>query len=297
MVSANADVAANTAKVGITTAQSDAITANTAKTGITTQQASDITANNAKVGYTDALVSANADVAANTAKVGITAAQETKLAGIADGAEVNVNADWNATSGDAQILNKPTIPAAADGSETKVTAGTNVTVTGSGTTASPYVVNASSGGGSHYLGEEYDGGIIFYIYKGSDGLEHGLVVSKTESTGTWSGSTLVGADRTEDGAYNTNLMPAGSTAKTWITSLGAGWYLPSVDELSLLWHNRYHVNKTARAISSTLLSTIAAYWSSTEYNATFAFCFFFSYGYTSYNNKSGTYSVRAVWAF
>ncbi|CAB5224106.1 hypothetical protein UFOVP388_49 [uncultured Caudovirales phage] len=35
---------------------------------------------------------------------------KTKLDGIADGAEVNVNADWNATSGDAQILNKPTIP-------------------------------------------------------------------------------------------------------------------------------------------------------------------------------------------
>lgn len=33
-----------------------------------------------------------------------------KLSGIADGAEVNVNADWNATSGDAVILNKPTIP-------------------------------------------------------------------------------------------------------------------------------------------------------------------------------------------
>jgi len=32
--------------------------------------------------------------------------------------------------------------AAADGSETKVTAGTNVTVTGTGTTASPYIVNA-----------------------------------------------------------------------------------------------------------------------------------------------------------
>jgi len=37
---------------------------------------------------------------------------KTKLDGIQDGAEVNVNADWNATSGDAQILNKPTIPAA-----------------------------------------------------------------------------------------------------------------------------------------------------------------------------------------
>lgn len=41
-----------------------------------------------------------------------TAAERTKLAGIEDGAEVNVNADWNATSGDAMILNKPTIPTA-----------------------------------------------------------------------------------------------------------------------------------------------------------------------------------------
>jgi nitrogen fixation protein len=39
-----------------------------------------------------------------------TTAEKSKLAGIAAGAEVNVNADWNAVSGDAQILNKPTIP-------------------------------------------------------------------------------------------------------------------------------------------------------------------------------------------
>lgn len=39
-----------------------------------------------------------------------TTEEKEKLAGIATGAEVNVNADWNATSGDAQILNKPTIP-------------------------------------------------------------------------------------------------------------------------------------------------------------------------------------------
>lgn len=37
-----------------------------------------------------------------------TTAEKNKLNGIAAGAEVNVNADWNATSGDAQILNKPT---------------------------------------------------------------------------------------------------------------------------------------------------------------------------------------------
>ena len=36
--------------------------------------------------------------------------EHNKLANIASGAEVNVNADWNATGGDAMILNKPTIP-------------------------------------------------------------------------------------------------------------------------------------------------------------------------------------------
>ena len=41
-----------------------------------------------------------------------TDAEQTKLTGIEAGAEVNVNADWNAVSGDAEILNKPTIPAA-----------------------------------------------------------------------------------------------------------------------------------------------------------------------------------------
>lgn len=36
--------------------------------------------------------------------------EKTKLAGIENGAEVNVNADWNSTSGDSKILNKPYIP-------------------------------------------------------------------------------------------------------------------------------------------------------------------------------------------
>lgn len=40
-------------------------------------------------------------------------ADKIKLNGIAAGAEVNVNADWNATEGDAQILNKPTLATVA----------------------------------------------------------------------------------------------------------------------------------------------------------------------------------------
>ena len=43
-----------------------------------------------------------------------TAADETKLDGIATGAEQNVQSDWNASSGDAQILNKPSLPTAWD---------------------------------------------------------------------------------------------------------------------------------------------------------------------------------------
>lgn len=41
-----------------------------------------------------------------------TTEEKTKLSGIATGAQKNVQADWNATSGDAFIKNKPTIPSA-----------------------------------------------------------------------------------------------------------------------------------------------------------------------------------------
>lgn len=52
--------------------------------------------------------------AATTAAAGVlTAADKTKLNGVAAGAEANVNADWNAASGDAQILNKPALGTAA----------------------------------------------------------------------------------------------------------------------------------------------------------------------------------------
>jgi len=48
--------------------------------------------------------------ASNTEAGLMSAADKFKLSGVAAGAEVNVNADWNAVSGDAQILNKPNIP-------------------------------------------------------------------------------------------------------------------------------------------------------------------------------------------
>jgi hypothetical protein len=56
--------------------------------------------------------SADTIVDGTTNKV-FTATEQTKLSGIAAGAEVNVNADWNSVSGDSQILNKPTLGGAA----------------------------------------------------------------------------------------------------------------------------------------------------------------------------------------
>lgn len=53
-----------------------------------------------------------------------TTAEKTKLAGIASGAQVNVQADWNATSGGAVIKNKPTSLPASNTTSTYAADGT-----------------------------------------------------------------------------------------------------------------------------------------------------------------------------
>lgn len=57
-----------------------------------------------------------------------TTAEKNKLSGIASGAQVNVNADWNATSGDAAILNKPTTVSAFTNDAGYLTAESDPTV-------------------------------------------------------------------------------------------------------------------------------------------------------------------------
>ncbi len=189
--------------------------------------------------------------------------------------------------------------------ETDPTGGNTYTITGTSQLLSvPYALHAKttetlSGSGVHYLGEEYLGGIIFYLYNGNDGQQHGLIVSKTETTATWQNSgTTTNANRSWDGSFNTNLM-SNSPAKDWVMSnFSTEWYLPSIDELVLFWHNRFHINKALNDLGFTLLSNTANYWSSTEYSASFAFYPYFGGGNTTYSNsKLSTYSVRAVRAF
>ena len=174
----------------------------------------------------------------------------------------------------------------------QLVAGTNITIVGN-------TISATGGSSNDfYLGQDTLGGIVFYIYIGSDGNQHGLIVNKNESTAQWQSSgTTTNATRSWDGAYNTGLMTS-SPAANYVNGLTDGgftdWYLPSIDELSILWHNRFHVNNALNAGGFTLLSNTAGYWSSTEFGASDAFYFFFGNGFADIYGKTFTFSVRAV---
>jgi len=203
--------------------------------------------------------------------------------------------------------------------ETDPTGGTSYTITGTSQLLSvPYALYAAnagtaSGGGNftHYIGEEFGGGVIFHLWKDAQGVEHGLIVDNTDLSisQAWSNvMTGIGpfAQSIWDGLNNSNAIigQAGHTnsaAALCLNSTNGGqsdWYLPSIDELSLLWHNRFNVNKALSTISgATALPFSANYWSSTESGSDFAWYFHFTNGYANGYPKSSSNYVRAVRAF
>jgi hypothetical protein len=151
-----------------------------------------------------------------------------------------------------------------------------------------------------YLGQDTLGGIVFYLFTGANNRQHGLIVSKIETVAAWqSVISKTNGDRPDDGVYNTQLM-TNSPAKDWIKSnLGADWYLPSLDELMILFYNRYHVNKTLRNTGNQVL-TYTAYWSSTEFsmfNDNTVFVFDFVSSNQAGGQKNTPLSVRGIKAF
>ena len=77
-----------------------------------------------------------------------TDAEKTKLSGIATGAEVNVNADWNSSSGDSQILNKPTLVTSLDGlSDVDTTGVSDNKILKYQASSSKFVIADDTGGG------------------------------------------------------------------------------------------------------------------------------------------------------
>jgi hypothetical protein len=207
--------------------------------------------------------------------------------------------------GDSTAQLRSEIPAVADGSETQVTAGTNVSVTGSGTTASPYVVNAT-GATALAIGDSYQGGIIFWLDATG---QHGLIAATADqSTGIqWYNGTYRYTGTTGDGLYagsmNTAMIVATQMSDNQTGNFAAkvcadysvtvggviygDWYLPSKYELNLLYLQKAVVGGFASA----------DYWSSSEDNVYSAWGQYFANGNQNASNKGTTLYVRAVRAF
>jgi hypothetical protein len=75
------------------------------------------------------------------------------------------------------------------------------------------------------------------------------------------------------------------------------WYLPSIQELNMLWNNYYTVSRALSQISGATQLSKSVYWSSSEYNDSYAWSFLFYPGGTIASNKSNPDYVRAVRAF
>ena len=87
-------------------------------------------------------------------------------------------------------------------------------------------------------------------------------------------------------------------AKTWCSNYGSGWYLPSLDELKVIYNNKDRINFLLSKLGCTTLTDF--YWSSNYdiYNSEFASIFNFSSGGSQGSiRKVGAYPVRAVLAF
>ena len=173
-------------------------------------------------------------------------------------------------------------------------------------------VSSGGGGFTHYIGEAFGGGVVFHLWKDALGVEHGLIIDKTDlsTAQVWSNidATLIGpsAQSSWDGLSNSNAIvgQAGHTSSAsalcLISTNGAqsDWYLPSVQELNMLWNNYYTVARSLTQISGATQLQPANYWSSTEYGDYNVWGFDFNDGDTySFFNKYNTSYVRAVRAF
>jgi hypothetical protein len=175
------------------------------------------------------------------------------------------------------------------------------------------VVSSGGSGFTHYVGEVWGGGVVYHVYRGADGLEHGLIVALTDqSTGTtWSNlfTTLIGssAQSSWNGLANSNAIVAqtghtNSAAKLCLDLVSGGfsdWYLPSDDELRALNGSLFAVQKSLNYITSATNIT-GQYWSSTELNSGSAGSLVVNSGWLQGVNKESVWDVvkvRAIRSF
>lgn len=151
-----------------------------------------------------------------------TSTQITKLDGIAAGAEVNVNADWNAVSGDAQILNKPTIPTQYTDEMAQDAVGAMIDTSLTYVDATPLLqraaltgaITASAGSNTTTLGS-FTKAQLDTAVSDENVLYVGDVTSNATHTGDVTGSTALTLD------------PTAITGKTLVTAVGSDYVLIS----------------------------------------------------------------------
>jgi hypothetical protein len=166
---------------------------------------------------------------------------------------------------------------------------------------------AGNSGTTHYIGENYGGGIVFYVY---DAGQHGLIAAvENQSDGIqwYNGTfrkTVTSGDGLNAGAMNTTLIAAvqindnqaGNFAAKICTDYSVtdggitygDWYLPSKYELNLIY--------LQRAVVPGLV--FGAYWSSTEHLTNYAwYQFLDDSGYQNNTFKDQTNHVRSIRAF
>ncbi|MDB9910428.1 DUF1566 domain-containing protein [Flavobacteriales bacterium] len=158
------------------------------------------------------------------------------------------------------------------------------------------------------IGDNYQGGIIFYIFQLADagyvaGQVHGLIAAPTDqSTGAEWGcypTSISGADGMAIGTGNQNTIDieagcdtsgtAADICANYTDGTYSDWFLPSKDEL-----NQMYLNLQLQGLGGFASNF---YWSSTEGVNYDAWLQNFSNGFQNGNYKFYYYNVRAVRAF
>jgi len=152
------------------------------------------------------------------------------------------------------------------------------------------------------IGDTYQGGIIFYL-NGTYPIQYGLVSAPNDQATSvpWysQGYTYYGTTSTDIGTGQTNtsslvsILGNGYYAARFCDDLFLNgfddWFLPSRDELGLMYTN----------LKNNVFGdfTNSSYWSSSECDYLNAYTQYFSSGRQSCNNKLHSYSIRAVRIF
>ena len=164
---------------------------------------------------------------------------------------------------------------------------------------------------SHYIGEIFEGGVIVYLQKDTNNLEHGLICSVEDLSTSHVFSNVssekigINAEDRSDGRKNilgilnqsNHINSAAKLCDDYIYDGFNDWYLPSILELKYCYNAKTIVDKVLQ--KETFNSE--SYWSSTE-DFYGNFVYFLNFGNGSGNEtytyfKNDILGVRAVRRF